>query len=70
LAYFDPRDLADKQTLDLGSGNGASAMILAPYFPNASIAGVELVKVANARSAFYMHSNVSYLLPPNGHELP
>jgi 2-polyprenyl-3-methyl-5-hydroxy-6-metoxy-1,4-benzoquinol methylase len=74
LAYFDPKEIAGKRILDFGSGSGASSMILARHFPNASIVGVELdgrlVEIAKARMAFYKHSNVSFLVSPNGNELP
>jgi len=74
LAYFDPKEIDGKRILDFGSGSGASSMILARHFPNASIVGVELdgklVEIAKARKAFYKHSNVSFLVSPNGNELP
>jgi len=56
-AYFPNETFAGKRILDFGCGSGASTMILARFFPEAEIVGVELdanlQAIAKRRLQFY-----------------
>jgi len=75
LTYADEEAFAGKRVLDFGSGGGASTMVLARMFPDASIVGVELVpenvELARHRAEFYqLGSRVRFHLSPDANNLP
>jgi SAM-dependent methyltransferase len=75
LSYAGEEEFAGKRVLDFGSGSGASSMVLARMFPNASIVGVELVpahvELARHRAAFYgLDGRVSFEVSPDANNLP
>jgi len=75
LSYATPEAFAGKRILDFGSGSGASSMVLARMFPDATIVGVELVaeyvELARHRARFHgVDDRVTFLLSPDPSELP
>lgn len=75
LSYAGKDDFAGRRVLDLGSGSGASSMVLARMFPEAKVVGVELVpefvELARHRAEFYgVESRVSFQLSPDSNSLP
>ena len=74
LAYLTKSDFENKRILDFGCGAGASSMILAKLFPEATIIGIELepklVELANHRKQYYGLENVIFYCSPDSKTLP
>jgi hypothetical protein len=73
-AYFPDENFVGKRILDFGNGSGASTMVLARFFSDAEIVGIELdskfQSIAKSRLIFYDYKNMSFQLSPSGSEIP
>lgn len=75
LSYAEQAAFAGRRVLDFGSGSGASSIVLARMFPEATIVGVELapelVELARHRARFHgLNARVSFELSPDTQSLP
>ena len=74
FAYLSPDDLKHKRILDFGCGAGASTVILARMFPNASIVGIDLdsklIALAESRTRCFGLNHLTFHSSPSGKELP
>ena len=72
--FVDPREVDGQRILDLGSGAGASTMILSRMFPSSEIIGVELesdlLAIAKKRTEVFRAGNVAFFQSPSGTRLP
>jgi len=73
-AYVPVEDISGKAILDFGCGTGASSMILARLFPEATLTGIELdeknLSVARARQDYYGYKNINFIVSPSPASLP
>ena len=72
--FVDLAEVDGRRILDLGSGTGASTMILSRMFPASEIVGVELepdlLAIAKRRAEVFRASNVAFFQSPSGTRLP
>ena len=73
-AYLSRKECENKRILDFGCGAGASGVILARMFPDASIVGIDLdpklISLAKSRAEFYGLNRLTFECSPSGKELP
>ena len=73
-AYLSRKECKNKRILDFGCGAGASGVILAHMFPDASIVGIDLdpklISVAKLRAEYYGLNRLTFECSPSDKELP
>lgn len=75
LSYVPASEFAGRRILDFGSGSGASTMVLARMFPQASLVGIELerdhVALSKERASHYgLEGRVEFHHSPTPNTLP